>query len=848
VQLAVRLHVATFSSPFSPAIAHNHQTQYTYDNMDRVQTRKDALLNQECYGTLSGGVCQANGYDGNGNLIQFTDRRGKVAKFSYDGLNRMSFAGFGWTTGTTYESTVNYTYDGGNRLRTAVDSISGTITRGYDDLDRLNSDAAPQGTVSSTYDNAGRRASLTVPGQSVVNYSFDAANRLTQITQGSATVQFSYDADNRRTSLTLPNGIVTSYSYDNASQLTGTTYTNGSTVLGNLTYSYDLNGRRTNAGGSYARTNLPNAISAPAYNANNQLTTWGTANLFYDLNGNMTSDGTHSYAWDARNRLNTIDLGNTASFTYDPFGRRATKNILGTSTSFLYDRANAVQEVIGGTNTANSLMGGVDEVFQRTDSVGARSFLSDALGGTLALTDSTGTAQTSYTYEPFGNTTVSGTATTSSFAYTGRELDGTGLYFYRARYYNPLLGRFISEDPIGFRGGTNKYAYVGDNGVNGIDPTGTENPISHFAEAMWASALDPSLTLDIHDPFNPTSDVLTDALPLSQHTDTYNANMHVMAGRKPNGHYQTCSQALQGAADFTATMMNGDNLGMAEHTGQDWATPGHGGAPWPGGFPTSDHLEGDWIGNLDPTYYDARMHNVLWIRQHMQIRTGVPVTAQQVLSNMQGGAVPVKFVGVIIVSILMAFVLPFVACTEQKGERRDIGTVYVSMFQPNSRLSFDHLTFKIELLKGSVQQTDDRRYAADLIPKVIPPHPASVTNSPDGVYAAFLMLRNASLIGHQYKVISIRNVKTGQLIAESGLSESEVEGVAWSPRSDAVAVLTASQHYSLNPKYWLYALSGHPIPVEKYRLEIVDIDHRFQWGIKLPYETSAGYGEIRGWD
>src|SRR6266705_4250151 len=130
-------------------------------------------------------------------------------------------------------------------------------------------------------------------------------------------------------------------------------------------------------GGSFARTGLPLAMGQTAYNANNQLTQWGTANLFYDLNGNMTSDGTHSYAWDARNRLNQIDLGNTASFTYDPFGRRATKNILATTTSFLYDDANAVQEVIGGSNTANSLMGGVDEVFQRADSAGARSVLTD---------------------------------------------------------------------------------------------------------------------------------------------------------------------------------------------------------------------------------------------------------------------------------------------------------------------------------------------------------------------------------------------------------------------------------------------------------------------------------------
>ncbi len=93
----------------------------------------------------------------------------------------------------------------------------------------------------------------------------------------------------------------------------------------------------------------------------------------------MTSDGTHGYTWDTRNRLVNIDGGNTASFTYDPFGRRASKNILGTNTTFLFDVSNAVQEVIGGTNTANSLAGGIDEIFQRTDSGGARNLLAEAL-------------------------------------------------------------------------------------------------------------------------------------------------------------------------------------------------------------------------------------------------------------------------------------------------------------------------------------------------------------------------------------------------------------------------------------------------------------------------------------
>jgi RHS repeat-associated protein len=327
------------------------------------------------------------------------------------------------------------------------------------------------------YDPAGRRTSMGVSGQTAVTYGFDNANRLTQIGQGSANVSFGYDNDSRRTSLTLPNGVSMNYTYDAASQLSGITYKNGSTTLGNLTYAYDLAGRREGVGGTYARTNTPQAASSASYNVNNQLTQWKGASLTYDSNGNLTSDGTNTYTWNARNQLVSISGGVAASFQYDSFGRRVSKTIGGT-TQFLYDGANPVQEISGTSASANLLTGGVDEYFQRTDSAGARNFLTDALGSTLALTDSTGTTQTSYTFEPFGNAQVTG-ATTNSFAFTGRELDPTGLYFYRARYYSPLLGRFIGEDPIGFGGGINKYAYAGNNPIglrdsSGLQGSGTE--------------------------------------------------------------------------------------------------------------------------------------------------------------------------------------------------------------------------------------------------------------------------------------------------------------------------------------------------------------------------------------
>jgi YD repeat-containing protein len=202
--------------------------------------------------------------------------------------------------------------------------------------------------------------------QPAVNYSYDNASRLTQIAQDASAVSFVYDSANRRTSLTLPNGVVMSYSYDNASQLSGLTYTLGTNTLGNLTYTYDLAGRRTSMGGSYAAANLPQPVSLTAYDAANELTEWGAATPVYDANGNTLSDGTNSYAWNGRNQLASMN-SSAESFQYDPLGRRAAKTVLFGTTNYLYDGANPVQELAGTTSTANLLTGlNVDEYFQPT--------------------------------------------------------------------------------------------------------------------------------------------------------------------------------------------------------------------------------------------------------------------------------------------------------------------------------------------------------------------------------------------------------------------------------------------------------------------------------------------------
>jgi RHS repeat-associated protein len=577
--------------------ANGHTTTHTYDVMDRLFSRTDPL-----------GKTETNLFDLDGNLVQFTDRRGKVTKYGYDRLNRRTSSNFG-----PGESSISYSYDAGMRLAQVVDSVTGTISRNYDGLDRLISDTTAQGNISYGFDAAGRRTSMQVSGQGPVSYAYDNADRLVQIAQGASIASFVYDNDGRRTVLNLPNGTTTSYGYDAASQLISVSYQFGATSQGNLTYSYDLAGRRVSIGGTLAQSNLPTALSSASYNANNQLTQWGAKNLSYDGNGNLTSDGVNSYSWNARNQLISVNGTVSAGFSYDSFGRRAAKSLNASTTNYLYDGLNSVQELAGGLSSASILTGLVaDENLQRSDASGTASFLTDALGNTLLLAGATGNTLAQYTYDPFGNTSMTGSSANPA-QYTGRENDGTSLYYYRARYYSPAYGRFISEDPYGLRAGPNLYAYANNDPVDLIDPMGLFSSDVHYQlsyDAAVAAGFSPSEADQIA-----TECVMADFAPNSQDTDAFDANLHAMSGRKPNGKYQNCNQAVQGTADRLGGSLLANELGPALHTVQDAQAGGHKFQEWHGGMPSLSHEIQDFMPSPE-TYQTAFDNSVQLLKDY----------------------------------------------------------------------------------------------------------------------------------------------------------------------------------------------------------------------------------------
>ncbi|MCK4502891.1 MAG: RHS repeat-associated core domain-containing protein, partial [Desulfuromonadales bacterium] len=201
----------------------------------------------------------------------------------------------------------------------------------------------------------------------------------------------------------------------------------------------------------------------------------------YDANGNRISrsspEGTTTYTWDYENHLIgvTTPEGISSNYTYDPFGRRISKTVNGSTTNYSYDSEDILFETVDGSIGNIYIHGpGIDEPLALLGKKGATYYHADGLGSIVAMTDDKQKIVQAYEYDSYGNQHDSKNSIKQPYTYTGREHDReTGLYYYRARYYDPEVGRFISEDPIGFAGGdVNLYGYVLANSVNYVDPSG----------------------------------------------------------------------------------------------------------------------------------------------------------------------------------------------------------------------------------------------------------------------------------------------------------------------------------------------------------------------------------------
>ncbi|MGE0452525.1 MAG: RHS repeat-associated core domain-containing protein [Vicinamibacteria bacterium] len=202
-----------------------------------------------------------------------------------------------------------------------------------------------------------------------------------------------------------------------------------------------------------------------------------TASYAYDANGNLisrTENGTQTtYEWDVENRLKRVLVGGAevARFAYDPLGRRIEKTTPAGTWRYAYDGIDIVRETAPGGTTTYVHGPGIDDPLARETAAATGYYHADGLGSIVKMTDQAGAVTLTRQYDAWGNLELG--AAEAGYAFTGREWDpDTGLYYYRARYYDPKVGRFVSEDPIGFSGGANFFGYVGANPTNFRDPIG----------------------------------------------------------------------------------------------------------------------------------------------------------------------------------------------------------------------------------------------------------------------------------------------------------------------------------------------------------------------------------------
>jgi RHS repeat-associated protein len=492
-------------------------TRYEYDKLNRQTQMTDPH-----------GKSVVQEYDGLSRVKLIKDRNNtntRQREFTYDINDNLLIER--WDNGTQ----LTFTYDKVGNLTSSNDSSSNTQNiYNYNEIYQLTDKTTGSTSFHYGYDVYGdltQRQDWLNNGQvATLDYTYDKNHQLTHLIQTGANlaaqdIGFSYDKFNQlqRTIRQTGNGtgkLVTDYQYTDAGLLADIhnhfdpTAVSPSKIISNYHYEYDPGNRLVlttgtdgNSAVNYGKDNQLSGIDnatrpdeAYSFNALGVRGSWSTVagdsrqvlsdgkyEYTYDGEGNLSrkkeisTGNLTNYSWDYRNRLTRVTSGTqTVEYGYDAEDKRVSKKINGVTTEkYVYDGAD-IALVVGaaGTIVERYLYGdGTDNVLSRESGGAVVWSLADRQGSVVDLVDEQGTVLNHFVYDGFGNRSGSTTAD-FRYGYTGRELDGeTGLYYYRARYYDPSVGRFISEDPAGFGAGdTNLYRYVGNNSTNATDPTG----------------------------------------------------------------------------------------------------------------------------------------------------------------------------------------------------------------------------------------------------------------------------------------------------------------------------------------------------------------------------------------
>jgi RHS repeat-associated protein len=367
-----------------------------------------------------------------------------------------------------------------------------SVAYAYDELNRLSmvvdNRLQGQNTTTYSYDNASNVATVATPNQLTASFTYDSMNRLTAMNAGTASYSYQLGPTGNRTSATEGNGRSLTWNYDGIYRLTSETINSDpANNNGSAAYGLDPVGNRLSANSTLSTL----TSGSWTFNANDEQ----VSSESYDANGNVTSTDGMNYTYDSQNHMLTASgNGKSISMIYDAFGNRVAKTVNGVSTQYLVeDDVNptglpqVVEELTGSFGAGvvtRTYTYGLQRISQNlSPAVSGNStwtpsfYVYDGGGSVRQLTNSNGTVTDEYEYDAYGNSFTKSGTTPNNYLYRGEQYDqDLGLYYLRARYYNPNTGRFMSRDP---EDGDetdpktlHKYVYANGDPVNAVDPTG----------------------------------------------------------------------------------------------------------------------------------------------------------------------------------------------------------------------------------------------------------------------------------------------------------------------------------------------------------------------------------------